>query len=53
MATTKEMDAFISAIMETRNIDKTNAMAFALGYVTSFISSNELIKATNYMKDNR
>jgi hypothetical protein len=53
MATSKEIDALVSVIMDTKGLDKTNAMAFALGYVTSFIPSTEITKAINYMKDNR
>lgn len=53
MATSKEIDAFVAVIMETKGMDKHGAMAFALGYVTSFIPSTEITKAINYMKDNR
>lgn len=51
MANTQEIDDFIKFVMEKREISYGNACAFALGYFTQYVPSEEIAKATRYMKE--
>lgn len=51
MATTKEMNDFIQAVVDLRGVSSSSAMAFALGYVTEYVPAEELTKAIRVMKE--
>lgn len=49
MASTKEINEFITFIMEKRELSYTSAIAYVLGYVTQYVPTEEIEKAKRYM----
>lgn len=50
MATTNEIDEFIKLVMQKNELTYGGAAAFALGFFTQYIPSEEVADAIRYME---